>query len=293
METPRQVLVTGGAGCLGLPVIRALLDRGHRVRSLDTVLADPSQCGVWKLSGDEVDWRISDLRDRAAVRAALSGCDAVVHAAALDLPTSAERPEDAVAVNGLATIALMEAAAELGVGIFTLISSAAASCKPPSVYGSLKLLAEYVLEETAQRTGMTARVIRPFVIFGPGRHRGISAGLSQACAEAAQGRASVIPFSGLSWFDPLDQLANVIAESLGAQQGDASPVMPALAGDTRAMADALSRLSGQKVTVQGPPLPAFRPVDAAAVARDALALERALSRAVENYRRSEISVDTV
>ncbi len=71
-----KVLVTGGGGFLGGAVVRRLVERGDDVRTF--------QRGSYPWHGElEVEARRGDLADDAAVDAAVAGCDAVVHVAAL------------------------------------------------------------------------------------------------------------------------------------------------------------------------------------------------------------------
>ena len=63
-----RILVTGGAGFLGINLCRFLLARGHEVVSLD--IADfnyPERGQISEIRGD--------IRDRAAVDAAMAGAD--------------------------------------------------------------------------------------------------------------------------------------------------------------------------------------------------------------------------
>ena len=86
-----KVLVTGGTGFTGSHSARALLAAGHDVRLL---VRDPAKVRrVFEPHGLEMrDLAVGDMTDEAAVAAALAGCDAVVHAAALvDLRASAAR----------------------------------------------------------------------------------------------------------------------------------------------------------------------------------------------------------
>lgn len=75
-----HVLVTGSAGAIGVPVCRELLARGHRVRALDRV-ATPSAPPDLEGSAN-VESVIMEIEDRAGMRAAMRGVDAVVHLAA-------------------------------------------------------------------------------------------------------------------------------------------------------------------------------------------------------------------
>ncbi|MYA85249.1 MAG: SDR family NAD(P)-dependent oxidoreductase [Acidimicrobiaceae bacterium] len=79
-----KVLVTGATGFVGSHAAKALQDAGHRVRALvrtpsklETVTA---RVGVDPASLETVQ---GDIRDAGAVTAAVDGCEAVVHAAAV------------------------------------------------------------------------------------------------------------------------------------------------------------------------------------------------------------------
>jgi len=85
----RKVLITGGAGFIGSHVTERLLEAGWHVRVLDCL--EPQVHGAKGGAADgalpdevrgEVDFRRADVRDRAAVEAAVQGVDAVVHLAA-------------------------------------------------------------------------------------------------------------------------------------------------------------------------------------------------------------------
>jgi dTDP-L-rhamnose 4-epimerase len=102
-----RVLVTGGAGFIGSHVVTALEAHGHEPVVYD-VRADPA----------------SDVRNPTAVRAALTGVDAVCHQAAMvglgvDFADAAEY----VSHNDLGTAVLLTAMAESGVRRLVLAGS--------------------------------------------------------------------------------------------------------------------------------------------------------------------------
>lgn len=76
-----QFLVTGATGFVGSHSAAALLRAGHKVRFLARNPAALRQhFARWGLAADDVVQ--ADMQDAAAVRAALQGCDGVLHAAA-------------------------------------------------------------------------------------------------------------------------------------------------------------------------------------------------------------------
>ena len=78
-----KVLITGGAGFIGSHTADALLARGHQVRVLD-ILQQPVHRGGAKPAylDPEIEFMIGDVRNEAALLAALRGVDAVYHLAA-------------------------------------------------------------------------------------------------------------------------------------------------------------------------------------------------------------------
>ncbi|MGZ4333647.1 MAG: NAD-dependent epimerase/dehydratase family protein, partial [Gaiellaceae bacterium] len=111
-----RVLVTGGAGFIGSHVVDRLRARGHVPRIFDLV---PSPH-----HGPEVEIVLGDLCEPELARSAMTGCDAVIHLAAMaDVDEVAKDPSHTERVNTHGTHVLLEAARETGVKRFVYAST--------------------------------------------------------------------------------------------------------------------------------------------------------------------------
>lgn len=169
--TKKRVLVTGGAGFMGINLVRYLLERGHAVRSYDIApFAYPEASRIDALQGDI---RNTDLHDRA-----FRDIDVVVHCAAA-LPLA--DPAEIRSTNVDGTRIMLEAARRRGIDRFVHISSTAVYGIPdhhPLVegdrlvgvgpYGVSKVEAEAVCAGFRE-AGMVVPVLRPKSFIGPER----------------------------------------------------------------------------------------------------------------------------
>src|SRR5215469_2617193 len=115
-----KVLVTGGAGYIGVVLCERLLEAGHEVRVLDRLYwgAKPIEHIVDRIELIHADVR--DFDDRA-----LDGVDGVVHLAGLSNdPTAEYNPTANWEMNAVATETLAAACKRRGVGRLTFGSSA-------------------------------------------------------------------------------------------------------------------------------------------------------------------------
>jgi nucleoside-diphosphate-sugar epimerase len=164
-------LVTGGSGYFGSLMVARLRAAGHRVRVLDLADADDRPSSVEFVQGD--------IRDRAAVEAAVEGCDLVFHNVA-QVPL-AKDPYLLRTVNVDGATVLLDAAARAGVAKVVHTSSSAVFGIPASnpvlpstvpspveAYGHAKLAAEWACLDAVSR-GLDVSIVRPRTILGHGR----------------------------------------------------------------------------------------------------------------------------
>lgn len=158
-----RILVTGGAGRLGIEVCRSFLDNGFQVRAFD-LDNKRNRESLRELGGKaEILW--GDITKPHSVRKALEGADAVINMAGILPPAASENPELARKVNVGGTRILVDLMREKG-GLMPLVftSSVAVfgptpdaeepispdniSPSPRDVYGETKLEAENVIRES-------------------------------------------------------------------------------------------------------------------------------------------------
>ncbi len=169
---PQSVLVTGGAGFLGINLVRHLLAHGCQVTSLDLAAFDYPDVA------DRVRVVTGDIRDQAAVRDAMTGVDAVVHTAAA-LPLYP--PDEIFTTDVDGTRIVLETAETLGVPRVVHISSTAVYGIPDhhplletdrldgvGPYGKAKIAAEMIAVQSRER-GLVVPILRPKSFVGPER----------------------------------------------------------------------------------------------------------------------------
>lgn len=110
VEKKMLVAVTGASGFVGSHVVRALLERGHRVRALVRDAADPARTDHLGTMG-EMQIVAADLTRPGSFDDAAQGCDAVVHAASATRLTARDPQREIVDVALGATRTVLEGAA--------------------------------------------------------------------------------------------------------------------------------------------------------------------------------------
>jgi dTDP-L-rhamnose 4-epimerase len=104
-----KVLVTGGAGFIGRHICRALLEHGHDVVILDSIIEQVHGHADGITIPKDIEFIRGDIRNRDVTRRALEAVDSVIHLAAeVGVGQSMYAIEQYVSVNDCGTAVLME-----------------------------------------------------------------------------------------------------------------------------------------------------------------------------------------
>lgn len=151
-----NVLVTGGTGYVGQPIVRSLTAAGHQVHVVQRPNSQRSLHTAAKVSQ-------VDLFDHAGLAAVLQDVDAVVHLVGI----IREEPRQGQTMRRIhveATRRLLAAAKQAGVERFIHMSALGARADATSGYHRSK----YEAEQLVRESGIPYTIFQPSVVFGEG-----------------------------------------------------------------------------------------------------------------------------
>jgi NAD dependent epimerase/dehydratase len=179
-----NILITGADGFIGSHLTEALVRAGHNVRAF--VLYNSFNSWGWldHCAEDVVgEFEVfpGDIRDPNGVRTAMSGCDAVLHLAALiAIPFSYHSPDTYVDTNVKGTLNIVQAARSVGVSkvVHTSTSEVYGTARfvpitedhplqGQSPYSASKIAADQIAMSFYASFGTPVAVVRPFNTYGP------------------------------------------------------------------------------------------------------------------------------
>lgn len=209
------ILVTGSSGFLGAWIVKELIerelpfvmfDRDPSLRRLHDLLPD-SPSGLTAVTGD--------VTDPEALRKTIErhGVTAVIHLAALQIPSCKADPVNGAHVNVVGTLAVFEAVRQAGtVRQIVYASSAAvigpeeayppgalpndAPLKPATHYGVFKQCNEGNARVYFHDHGISSVGLRPWTVYGAGRDVGITSDATKAIEAALLEKPFTIRYTG-------------------------------------------------------------------------------------------------
>jgi UDP-glucose 4-epimerase len=194
-----RVLVTGASGLIGKAVVRELVARGHRVRTLQRGPGAAELTGLPSLRTDVAS---------AAARREAARAEAVLHLAGRgDVEESWQIPLEYLRLLVGGTLNLLEGARMGGAGVVVPSTQRVyrpagrplretAPVLPRDPYALAKLAAEATCRLYAERYGVATRAVRLFSVYGPGQRGQGTSGVVAIFARRARAGQDLIVEAG-------------------------------------------------------------------------------------------------
>jgi len=180
----KKILVTGADGFIGSHLTEYLVQQGVNVRAFVYYNSFNSWGWLDEASEDvrqSLDVFAGDIRDPHGVRAAMKGCDVVLHLAALiAIPYSYHSPDTYIDTNVKGTLNVVQAARDLGVERVVHTSTSevygtarfvpiteAHPLQGQSPYSASKIGADQIAQSFFHSFATPVTTIRPFNTYGP------------------------------------------------------------------------------------------------------------------------------
>lgn len=266
-----KVAVTGGTGYVGAYAVQALLDAGHEVRLLvrrpERIATTLGSLGI---DAARLDVVVGDMVDADAVKRAVTGMEACIHAAAVVAALDRNEAEKTLHINVDGTRNVVDAALAAGCDPVIHVSSIAAVFTPkvdvltadlPPVFDAAnpytrsKAIADQLVRNR-QASGA------PVVIVYPGGVCGPPAG--DLVGEAATGLASILRIGflavtsgGINVIDVRD-LGQIFAAALRPGRGPRRYMAGGTLVELPGIVDALRQATGRRLIAPRAPGSVYR-----------------------------------
>ena len=213
----KKIIIFGGCGFLGSWIVKSFLLKGYNVSIFD--LKIQKELLSYDIGKDinKIKFIQGDITNYDQVQEATSKMDHVINLAGLMTPDCSSNPILGAKVNVLGSINVFEALKKNNIKFLVYASSAGVFGQkdkynpfPETHYGAYKLAVEGVARAYFNEANISSVGIRPYVIYGPGREIGGTAGVTLACKAAKQGYNYTINFSGKAGFVFVEDVTNLV-----------------------------------------------------------------------------------
>jgi nucleoside-diphosphate-sugar epimerase len=177
----RRALLIGGAGYIGVPVARQLLEVGYHVRTLDRLVYQNGSSLLGHTRQPTFEFIFGDMGDNAALDHALDGVsDVIILAGLVGDPITKKFPRESDAINeqalrrcvdqltgrGLNKVIFISTCSNYGMIADNQVAHEGFALKPLSLYAKAKVAAETYLLSLRDRVDYHATVLRFATAFG-------------------------------------------------------------------------------------------------------------------------------
>ena len=216
-----KIIIFGGCGFLGSWIVKAFLKKGYSVSIFDLKIQKELLSHVVGEDINKIKFINGDITNYDQVQEVINDMDHVINLAGLMTPDCSSNPILGAKVNVLGSINVFEALKKNNNKFLVYASSAGVFGQkdhyypfPETHYGAYKLAVEGVARAYLNEDGISSVGIRPYVIYGPGREVGGTAGVTLACKAAKQGDSYTVNFSGKAGFVYVQDVVDLVEMSI-------------------------------------------------------------------------------
>ena len=212
-DTPRKILIIGGAGYIGAPLTTALLDAGYHVRTLDQLTYEHGSAIAACHLHPNFEFMRGDMGNRATMDEALQGVsDVVILAGLVGDPITKQFPQEAHDINDLGVMSCIDSLNDRGLNKVLFIStcsnyglieedvlaSETFELRPLSLYAKSKVAAEKYLLSQKGKVDYHPTVLRFATAFGLAPRMRFDLTVNEFTRELAVGNELVV-FDAHTW----------------------------------------------------------------------------------------------
>jgi nucleoside-diphosphate-sugar epimerase len=213
----KNILIFGGCGFLGSWITKALLKKNLKITIFDLRIKTDLLKNLIGNDLNKINFIEGDISDYEQVLKATEDMNYILNLAGLMTPDCSSNPSLGAEVNVKGSINVFEAIKKNNIKFLTYTSSGGVYGNedkynpfPETHYGAFKLAVEGMARAYFNESLISSVGLRPFVIYGPGREVGGTAGVTLACKAAKQNFEYTVGFSGKVGFVYVEDVTNLV-----------------------------------------------------------------------------------
>ena len=213
----KNILIFGGCGFLGSWITKALLKKNLKITIFDLRIKTDLLKNLIGNDLNKINFIEGDISDYEQVLKATEDMNYILNLAGLMTPDCSSNPSLGAEVNVKGSINVFEAIKKNNIKFLIYTSSGGVYGNedkynpfPETHYGAFKLAVEGMARAYFNESLISSVGLRPFVINGPGREVGGTAGVTLACKAAKQNFEYTVGFSGKVGFVYVEDVTNLV-----------------------------------------------------------------------------------
>ena len=213
----KNILIFGGCGFLGSWITKALLKKNLKITIFDLRIKTDLLKNLIGNDLNKINFIEGDISDYEQVLKATEDMNYILNLAGLMTLDCSSNPSLGAEVNVKGSINVFEAIKKNNIKFLIYTSSGGVYGNedkynpfPETHYGAFKLAVEGMARAYFNESLISSVGLRPFVIYGPGREVGGTAGVTLACKAAKQNFEYTVGFSGKVGFVYVEDVTNLV-----------------------------------------------------------------------------------